>query len=163
MVPGLPAGMIGAWSAYYESHALLSVTLRFLHMSAIVLGGGAGVWTDWQILKAAKSGTAEREAVLKLLSRSHMYVVPWMLVLVVTGALLTAADTRTFFVSKVFWVKIAMVALLVSNWVLLLILESRARQFGIKTVWSKLVLTSCLSALFWQTTLFAGTLLTVAA
>lgn len=153
---------IAWWSSYYGNHQLLSVTIRFLHLAAIVLGGGAGLWTDWQVMKAAR-GKLEKEAVMKWLSRAHAYVVPWMAVLALTGVLMMAADTATFFSSKVFWAKIVLVFLLVSNGFALVLLEGRARQWGIDSVWSKLVLVSCMSALLWQTTLFAGTLLTVAA
>jgi len=163
MVLSLLASVITAWSSYYSDHQLLSVTIRFFHITGLVLGGGAGLWTDWRILRTAQTGTSEKEAVIKLLSRAHVYVIPWMIVLVGTGVLLTAADTAAFFVSRVFWVKISMVVLLVLNGIALLLLENRARQDGVNAVWSKLVLTSFLSALLWQTTLFAGTLLTVAA
>ncbi len=76
---------------------------------------------------------------------------------------MTAADTATYFVSKVFWLKISLVIFLLLNGIVLLLLESRARQFGIMSVWPKLVVVCSISLLLWQTTLFAGTLLTVAA
>ena len=163
MLLSILAGVLASWSGYYGSHQLLSVTFRFLHISGIVLGGDAGLWTDWQILKIARNEPREKDSALKLLSRAHAYVIPWMIVLGITGVLMTTADLTTFAVSKVFWTKIALVILLVSNGIVLLLLEHRSRQTGIAGIWPALVRVSSISALLWQATLFAGTLLTVAA
>jgi hypothetical protein len=163
MLLGIAAGVLAFWSGYYGNHQLVSVTIRSLHLAGLALGGGAGLWTDWQILRTVRGVQGDRESVLKLLSRAHAYVVPWMIVLGATGLLMTAADTSTFLVSNVFWIKMSMVFLLACNGIALILLENRARQFGIMAVWPKLIIVSSISGLLWLTTLFAGTLLTVAA
>jgi hypothetical protein len=155
--------IIESWANCYGNHPLVSVTIRFLHLTGIVLGGGAGILTDWQIIKSALKGNVDREYLLKQLNRAHYYVAPWMFVLSLTGALMTAADAQTFFVSKVYWTKIALILLLVVNGVALLLLESHARNPGIQSVWKKLTIVSVISAVLWQTILFVGVLLTVSA
>jgi hypothetical protein len=80
-----------------------------------------------------------------------------------TGVLMTAADTSTFLVSKLYWIKMVTVGLLVANGFAMLMAERRARQIGVGEGWSRLVAVSTISAILWLTTLFLGTLLTVAA
>jgi hypothetical protein len=155
--------IIESWAEYYGNHQLASVAIRFFHLTGIVLGGGAGLITDWQIMKSAFKVNADFDILLKQLSRAHYYVVPWMFVLALTGALMTAADAHSFLVSKVYWIKISLIALLVFNGIALLLLESRIRRAGIQAVWGKLTAVSSISAILWQTILFVGVYLTVAA
>ena len=156
-------GVVAWWSSYYGNHQIASVAIRFLHLTGIIMGGGTGLFADRQVLRAAISAPAEREAVLVTLSRAHAHVISWILIVGITGALMTAADTATFLVSKVYWIKMALVGLLIANGIALFFVESRTRRLGAATEWPRLVLVSTISAVLWLTTLFLGTLLTVAA
>jgi hypothetical protein len=155
--------MTAWWSGYYGNHQLVSVSIRYLHLTAILLGGGTALFADRQVLQSLRSRTDERPAVLTVLDRAHSHVIPWMVLLGITGALMAFADTETFWASKVFWIKMSLVALLVCNGIALMILERRIHRSGITTAWNSLAFVSTLSAILWLTTLFLGTLLTVAA
>jgi hypothetical protein len=156
-------GLAAWWSSYYGNHQLVSVAIRFLHLSGLVLGAGTGLFADRQVLSAVRAGSQEREAVLTTVNRAHAHVVSWIIVVGSTGILMTAADPATFLVSKLYWVKMTLVALLIANGVAMLYAERRTRQIGIGAGWPRLVIVSTISAILWLATLFLGTLLTVAA
>ncbi|MBZ5496999.1 MAG: hypothetical protein LAP85_11405 [Acidobacteriia bacterium] len=159
----LLVGVAAWWSSYYGNHQVASVTIRFLHLAGLIMGGGTGLFADRQVLRAARSAPGEREAVLATLSRAHAHVISWILIVGITGALMTAADTATFLASKVYWAKMILVGLLIANGVALFFVERRTRRLGAASEWSRLVIVSTISAVLWLVTLFMGTLLTVAA
>jgi hypothetical protein len=159
----LLVGITAWWSSYYGDHQLVSVSIRFLHLAGLVMGAGTGLFADRQVLSAVRSRSQERETVLVTLNRAHAHVISWIIVVGSTGVLMTAADTSTFLVSKLYWIKMAMVALLITNGLAMLAAERRTRQVGISAGWPRLAAVSTISATLWLTTLFLGTLLTVAA
>jgi hypothetical protein len=156
-------GVIAWWSSYYGNHQIASVSIRFLHLAGLILGGGTGLFADRQVLGAVWAGSEERVAVLATLNRAHPHVVSWILIVGVTGVLMTTADLTTFLVSKVYWIKMVLVGLLIANGIVLLLVERRTRRLGVSAGWPRLVTVSTISAILWLTTLFMGTLLTVAA
>jgi hypothetical protein len=155
-------GFLAWWSKYYGNHQLASVSIRSMHLTALMLGGGTGLFADRQILRARRAGAKERDQVMAMLHKAHPYVIAWTAVLAMSGALMMAADISTFWSSRVFWIKVTLVALLCTNGVAMLLIENRTRRAGINQ-WNSLVLVSTFSAILWLTTLFVGTLLTVAA
>jgi hypothetical protein len=162
-MPPVLIGLLSWWTDYYGDHRLISVSIRFLHLAGIVLAGGTGLFSDRRVLRAARTRSEPPEAVLAFLGKTHTHVIAWLLVVIITGALMTAADTATFLVSLVYWIKMAAVALLVVNGTALVLLERRAARRGAAAVWPHVILASSLSAIFWLGALFMGVLLTVAA
>jgi hypothetical protein len=156
-------GFVNAWSGYYGNHQLVSVMVRFVHLSAIALGGGAALLTDYRVLRTRNAGVRERKLLLEFLDKIHGYVIPWLAVVAATGALMTAADIPTFLVSKVYWTKISLVVLLLANGIALLRAERHMLKTGIDAGFQRLVVVSTISIVLWQMILFAGTFLTVAA
>jgi hypothetical protein len=95
-LPTALATAVTSWSSYYGDHQLVSVCVRYVHVAAIVVGGGAAVSLDRRVLRAARLGAEARQAVLAELRGSHRLVVPALLLVVITGGLMTAADLDTF-------------------------------------------------------------------
>jgi hypothetical protein len=163
MMSFLSIGVLEWWSEYYGNHQAVSVAIRFTHLMALILGGGTALFVDRQVLRAARREDADRQEALRVLSSAHRLVVPWLVVLGITGVFMTAADTETFLSSRVYWIKMAVVALLAVNGCLLLASENRARRMGTPKSWSSVVTVSTISFLLWVGALLMGTLLTVAA
>ena len=155
--------LISWWSAFYGNHQLVSVFIHFLHLAALVLGAGAALFADRQVLRAARLGPPEREAVLGMLDRAHPHVVSWLVVVGSTGILMTAADAPTFLGSMLYWIKMAMVACLLANGLNMVMAERRARRVSLSAGWPRLVTISTISIILWLVTLFLGSLLTVVA
>jgi len=149
------------WSSFYGNHQIVSLVIRYLHLAGIVLAAGTALFADRQVWRALRSGPPERESVLALLTGAHPRVVPGLVVIGATGVLMTAAETSTFLASRIYWIKLALVALLMVNGLVMLAAERRARRAG--AGWSRLAAISTISAALWLVILFLGKLLTVAA
>ena len=159
----LPAALsngITWWASAYSDHRVLAVSVRFLHIAALVVGGGTALAMDARILRAASSGADVRLQALAALASAHRVVVPALALVVTTGVMMTAADTSTFFASPVYWTKLALVALLLVNGYGLFVAERLARRGH---AWKRLAMGSAASLVLWFVTLFVGTLLTAAA
>jgi hypothetical protein len=91
------------------------------------------------------------------LHRSHRTVVPALFVVVASGVLLSTADLSTFFASPIYWVKLALVGVLLVNGAGLVAAERLAVR---RDVWRRLAFGSAASLTLWIVLLFVGTLLT---
>jgi len=154
---------IKGWGSFYGDHALLSTTITYLHLAGLVVGGGAAVATDRQILRAWHRGGARRPATLLDVAAVHALVVGGLLVTVVTGTLMMFADFDTFKASPLFWWKMGGVALLLANGAVLGWAERLARRTEGASGWPILAGVSVLSMALWLVTLFLGTYLKTAA
>ena len=161
-LPAFVGSAVGAWASFYDGHHVVSVTVRYLHLVGLVTGGGTALAADRQVLKARRASPELRAEVLAGLRASHRVVVPALAVVVATGALMTAADTATFFASRLYWCKLGLVALLLVNGLGLLAAE-RALESGRARSWRQLGAASAASLVLWLTILLAGVWLTVAA
>jgi hypothetical protein len=161
-LPAFLTSAIDSWAAVYDAHRMLSVTVRYLHLAGLVVGGGTALAADRRILKAARLVPADRAPTVAAIRASHSVVVPALAVVVATGVLLMASDLRTFLGSRLFWSKMSFVALLLLNGAGLLLAE-RAASRGRANGWSWLVFTSIASLVLWLAILFLGVWLTAAA
>jgi hypothetical protein len=161
-LPTFLSSAIDSWAAVYDAHRMLSVSVRYLHLAGLVVGGGTALAADRRILRAAVSPPAERATTVAAIRASHRVVVPALVLVVATGALLTASDLRTFLASRLFWSKVSFVTLLLLNGLGLLLAE-RAASRGRGRGWSWLVFTSATSLALWLVTLFLGVWLTAVA
>ena len=162
-LPALVSGAVTWWSGVYSDHQSVSVTVRFLHLAALVVGGGTALVADRHLLAAGRIDASAREAALALAGRSHRIVVPALAVMALTGALMTAADLATYVPSRLFWTKMTLVALLLTNGALLVAAERAATVSASERGWVRVRVASAASAALWLTTLLAGTWLTVGA
>src|SRR5512143_1814963 len=161
-LPAFAADAISGWSAYYAAHPAVSVTVRWLHLGGLLVGGGSALAADRRVLRALRAGPDEREASLGALEGSHRVVVPAMAVVVLTGLLMTASDTATFLSSRLYWAKMSLVVLLLLNGTALLATERAARR-GRARGWARLTAFSAVSLVLWLVILYFGVWLTAAA
>jgi uncharacterized membrane protein len=161
-LPAALASAVESWAAFYGDHQMVSVTVRYLHLAGLLVGGGTALAADRQILRAARSGSEARSGVVAALDASHRVVVPSLAVVVATGLLMAASDTDTFLNSRLYWSKMGLVGLLLLNGVGLLAAE-RAVAGERPKAWRWLGLVSAASLLLWLIILFFGVWLTAAA
>ena len=159
-VPAALSNAVAWWAAAYGDHRLLSVSVRFVHIASLVIGGGTAIITDRAILRGARGGADERASAMASLHRSHRTVVPALFVVVASGVLLSTADLSTFLASPVYWVKLALVAVLLINGAGLVAAERLATR---RDPWRRLAFGSAASLTLWIVLLFVGTLLTASA
>ncbi len=162
-LPEALARAVESWASFYDAHRVVSIGVRYLHLAGLLVGGGTALATDRHVLRAARATSAAQTIGLGLLGSSHRVVVPALAAVVMSGLLLTAADTGTFLASRLYWFKMGLVALLLANGGFLVMAEKSVHHGAGSSGWARLAVASGLSAVLWLLILLVGVLLTVAA
>jgi uncharacterized membrane protein len=149
--------MLAWWSSYYGDHQALSVTIRYVHLAAMLLGGGSALTIDRRVARLWRLSPGDRAAALALLNGSHAAVVAALAVVVATGVLMVGADIDTYVVSPLFWTKMGLFALLILNGTVLAIAGRRADPPR------RLTTAAIASAVLWLVIVYVSTWLVVAA
>jgi hypothetical protein len=126
-----------------------------MHIGGLVAGGGCAITADLATITAAREGSLPRMTQLQLLKRTHRIVVLGLAALVISGVLLFAADVETFLYSRVFWLKMGLMVLLLINGGLLLLGERQVKR-GEPRAWARLHYTAVSSLVLWFLTTLAG-------
>jgi hypothetical protein len=147
--------LIESWVSLYANHAALRTGIEFLHIGGLVAGGGCAITADLATITAARQGSATRTVQLQLLDRTHRIVVLGLAALVVSGLLLFGADVQTFLYSRIFWLKMGLMVLLLINGALLLQGERQVRR-GEAHAWTRLHYAAISSLILWTVTTLAG-------
>lgn len=150
------------WSAYYSDHQMVSLLIRYVHLAALLVGGGTALAIDRVVLGSARVDD-RRRAAFTALKGSHRVVVPALAIMTASGILMAAADWTTFVESRLFWFKMISVGLLVFNGVALVAAEHAYAKNADLLMWRRVVLASGASCLLWLLILWIGEWLTVAA
>jgi hypothetical protein len=160
-VPTSVTGAIAWWSSYYGDHQAVSVTIRYVHLAALVVSGGAALTVDRGLWRAARERWSGKQAVDSL-NRSHCIVLAGLAVITASGLMMALADVDTYAVSKLFWGKMTLVALLLANGAVLTAAGRRASTSGV-SVPRTLGIFSAVSAVLWLSIMYASSWLMVAA
>jgi hypothetical protein len=147
--------LLESWSSLYANHAALRTGIEFMHIGGLVAGGGCAITADLATITAAREGSSTRTTQLQLLKRTHRIVVLGLVALVISGLLLLAADVATFLYSRVFWLKMVLMVLLLINGALLLLGERQVKR-GEPRAWARLHYTAVASLVLWFLTTLAG-------
>jgi hypothetical protein len=157
------------WASAYSDSTTLSTTVTALHLIGMLVGGGLAIAADRATLRISHEMPGERERHLGELNAVHRPVLLALALLFLTGVGMVTSDINTFIASPVLWVKLALVALLVVNGVVLERTETRLRRNGggqseaPPDLWERLRMAAIASIGLWIATLVAGTVLTSAA
>ena len=146
---------VASWSAVYSNHALLRTVIEFAHVGGLVAGGGSALAADLATVRAAAASEAARATELQLLRRTHPIVIVGLIAVFASGLFLFAADVDTYLYSRVYWIKMALVVLLLINGALLWHGERRVSR-GEGEAWRVLHYTALASVVLWLVITFAG-------
>ncbi len=156
--------MMNWWSAYYSDHQMVSLWIRYLHVAALMVGGGTALAIDRVVLGTARARAEDRRrAAFTAMQGSHRVVVPALVVVTVSGILMAAADWTTFAESRLFWIKMISFGLLVINGMALVAVERAYAKTPDLSRWRRVVLASGVSCVLWLLILWIGEWLTIAA
>jgi uncharacterized membrane protein len=144
-----------AWGSIYANHAAVRTLVAFIHVGALIAGGGLAVATDRSVLSAASADEPARHALLRTLQGTHRLVIASLVLITASGLLLFASDFETFLYSRFFWIKMALVVLLMVNGTWLWHAERRASA-GDTGAWSTLRITAVASMTLWFLTTLGG-------
>jgi hypothetical protein len=144
------------WASVYANHAAVRTSVTFMHIAGLVGGGGCAIAADRATLIASRQAGAARRHQLGTLQATHRIVLFGLAIVIVSGVMLFAADIDTFLYSRIFWVKLALVTLLVVNGVALIGAERRALRDDSDAGWTLLRVAAFCSVLLWFLTTLAG-------
>lgn len=147
--------LLQTWGSFYANHAAIRTIVAFVHVGALIAGGGLAVATDRSVIGAALEDDWSRRTLLDTLHGTHRLVIVSLALIVVSGVLLFASDFETFLYSRFFWVKMGLVALLMLNGALLWRAERRAMG-GDHAAWRTLRVTAVASITLWFLTTLGG-------
>jgi hypothetical protein len=143
---------------------MVSLLIRYLHLAALMVGGGTALAIDRIVLGTARTRTDDRRrAAFTAMKGSHRVVVPALAIVTASGILMAAADWDTFVASRLFWIKMISFAVLVVNGMALVAAERAYAKKTDTVMWRRVVLASGASCLLWLLILLIGEWLTIAA
>ncbi len=160
---------VAPWQSAYSDSKVISTAVVTVHLVALLFGGGLAVAADRATLRALAVRARVPDApvehhLLAELGAVHRPVLIAMALLFVSGVLLSAADVKTYWGSWVFWLKLALVALLVVNGAVLERAESGLRAGRDPDArWRRLRAATWASLALWTATTVVGVALTNAA
>ena len=145
-----------SWGSYYANHGVVRTLVEFAHILGLVVGGGAAIVADRAVLAAIRRGEIERTSLLQSVRHTHAIVLAGLVAVMTSGVLLLGADLDTYLASTLFWTKMALIALLMINGVILTRAERRASA-GDDISWGTLRWTAMASLALWTLTTLTGT------
>jgi hypothetical protein len=147
--------LVARWAALYGGSAVLRTLVSFVHVAGLVSGGGAAVAADRATLVATRRGSIVRREQLESIHNVHRIVVVGLAGVIVSGLLLFAADAGTYAPSRLFWIKMGLVAALMINGALL-VRVGRGAQNPDEKMRRTLRWTAAVSLALWFLTTLAG-------
>ena len=153
------------WQSLYSDSAAVATAVLFVHLAALVVGGGLALAADRGTLRAWRGAPEDRARHLADLQRTHGPVLGALGAALASGILLFLADVEAYATSPLYWTKMALVALLLANGFAMTRVEhvlSAARTPDVidEGPWRRLRANAVLSAVLWLATMLAGTALT---
>ena len=152
------------WHQAFSSSLVISTAVLYAHVTSLVCAGGLSLVADHASLLPGTWNDAEREHELRLRSASRRLAKRALAVVALSGLLLFLSDVRTYVALPTFWLKLGLVALLISNFVLAGRCARRPHPSAPVTAQRPAPISRCrvharVSLVLWLLTLLAGTAL----
>jgi hypothetical protein len=120
--------LLQPWSDYFSESAYLPTMTVALHVLALFVGGGTALAADRRVLLATPGTPEAYRATADELRTTHALVIGALVITVLSGVALATSDVGTFWGSQVFWAKMAMFGLLITNGLFMRRTESRVLE-----------------------------------
>jgi hypothetical protein len=155
------AALAEPWANVYNDTPMLQSAVTFVHLAGLLLGGGFAIATDMATLRGARAPELERARFVADLHAAHRPVLIGLAATFASGLLMLGGDVEELLGAPVFWIKMALLALLLANGAVMQRTESRLRDARLEPAvgWRRLHRTAIASFALWFATLLAGTLL----
>lgn len=149
------------WADFYGNTKPLQAAVEFLHVGALLVGGGFAIAADRAALRSLKADLDQKKHVLRDFTSIHTPVIIALTVSVLSGLVLLSTDVGTFLVSPVYWTKMLLVVLLLANGYLVKRTEEQlnADPSPGNPVWPRFRFGAVASITLWLSTTLAGVIL----
>ena len=160
--PDALAMIVKPWAQLYSHSKAVATIVTFVHVAALVVGGGLALSLDRATLRARRADDDSRARHLAELGGAHRVVLSALSLLVLSGLALLAADLDTFLGSWVFWLKMTFIALLLLNGFMMRRAERAIATPGadVEQLWKQLRTAAITSVALWLIVVLAGVTLT---
>lgn len=153
------AGIAAPWSKLYSDNEAVSTAVVYLHLAAIMVAGSAALAADRRMLRS-KRNPALRVGYLEDAPSTHRIVISALVFAVVAGVLMFLGDVEALAGSPLFWTKLTLVFMLLTNGFVITRIEERMRSakraVTAEMQWGPLLVTARVSQILWFATLLAG-------
>ena len=159
--PSFLARLAEPWNSLYSDSKVVSSVVVFLHLVPLLVAGGTALAADRATLRASRGTADDRTRQLGELRRIHVVVLGGLALSFATGVLLFLSDVDEFLESPFFWIKLALIGLLLANGFFMTRTEQALNAGGDEAaLWGRLRTISMLSLTLWLATTLAGVVLT---
>jgi hypothetical protein len=157
-------GLTASWRSLYSHSASAETSVVGTHVLSTLVAGGLALAHDRGTLRAGGWNPAIQEHHLAELHLVHRTVVIALAICMLSGVALFASDVKTYVVSVPFWIKMALIAMLFVN---ALVMTSTERDLrvdsgtGATAAWGRIRASSIVSAFLWLAIVFVSVVLSL--
>ncbi|MDB5092621.1 MAG: hypothetical protein JWO85_722 [Candidatus Eremiobacteraeota bacterium] len=140
------------WRSLFNHSAPVEMSVVAVHVLAMLVAGGLAIAHDRGTLRAGGWTAAIREHHFAELHAVHRTIVAALAICVLSGLALFAADVKTYAVSVPFWIKMALIATLLVNALVMTSTEGTLRVNSggaAAAAWTRIRVSSVVSAALW--------------
>jgi len=167
LAPAEAEGLVAAlakladpWAKIYSHSKAVSAGVTFFHLAPLVFAAGAAFTADRVTLRSARLSATERARQLSEIAASHRLVLAGLTLSFVSGVLMFLSDVETFAGSVFFYIKLALVGLLLLNGFVITRTEKALESAGDDpALWGRMRTIALFSAVLWLATVLAGVVL----
>lgn len=158
------ANLATPWHDLYSDSEWLPVAVVFMHLVALLIGGGLALSADLATMRVVRTDAGDRDRQLRALKSTHPLVLAALSLSAATGVLLFLADVEELAQSRIFWTKLLLLGLLAANGFWMMRMERALRLLpatdaDVSTRWRSLHARAVSSGLLWFALLLCGTIL----
>jgi hypothetical protein len=157
-------GLTAGWRSLYSHSAPVETSVVGTHVLSTLIAGGLALAHDRGTLRAGRWTPAIQEHHLGELHLVHRTIVVALAICVLSGVALFASDVKTYVVSVPFWIKMALIAMLFVNALLMTSTEATLRVDSTAraaAAWVRIRATSMVSAFLWLAIVFVSVVLSL--
>jgi hypothetical protein len=146
------AAFTAPWRSLFNHSAPVEMSVVGVHVLAMLVAGGLAIAHDRGTLRAGDWTPAIQAHHIAELYAVHRTVVFALAICMLSGFALFAADVTTYVVSVPFWIKMALIAALLGNALLMTATEGTLRVDsggGAALAWTRIRASSIVSAALW--------------
>lgn len=152
------------WHALFDRAPAVEMSAVGIHVLSMFVAGGLAIAYDRGSLRAARWAATVRDHHVSELHAVHQVVLAALTICMVSGLALFASDVKNYVISVPFWIKMALIAGLLGNALIMTSSETSLRGGGDGTAsgaWSRIRTASIVSIALWASIVLVSIVLSL--